>query len=187
MKIGLLGGSFNPPHNGHRHLAQCAFAALELDKIYVVPTYITPGKKSSLEVSPEDRLAMTRLAFEDLPFCQVLPLEIQRQEISYTIDTVKALKTPGDQLIILISQDRMLDLAGWKDIDLILQEASFAVMARSKEPKGFTSSAIPVTWIQAPYLEISSTLIRDKLQRRQNCREWLPAKVLDYIKSHELY
>ena len=93
MKIGVYGGSFNPPHLGHVRAAQACKQALGLDRVLVIPASIPPHKQlTSSSASPEERLALTRLAFENLPGFEVLDLEIRREGKSYTVDTIRELK-----------------------------------------------------------------------------------------------
>ena len=116
MKIGVYGGSFNPPHLGHVRAAQACKRALGLEWVLVIPASIPPHKQlTSGSASPEERLALTRLAFEKLPGFEVLDLEIRREGKSYTVDTIRALKEqyPHDELFLMMGTDMFLSFQDW--------------------------------------------------------------------------
>lgn len=132
-RIGVYGGSFNPPHIGHVAAAREAIDALSLDWLLVIPTYQAPHKQA-LEGAPdpETRLRLTRLAFEDVPKAEVSDLEILRQGVSYTVDTLELLHEayPEDELILLMGTDMLLSFSGWRMPDRIAKLAQLAVMHR---------------------------------------------------------
>ena len=116
MKIGVYGGSFNPPHLGHVRAAQACKQALGLDRVLVIPASIPPHKQlTSSSASPEERLALTRLAFENLPGFEVLDLEIRREGKSYTVDTIRELKAQyeHDELFLMMGTDMFLSFQDW--------------------------------------------------------------------------
>ena len=116
MKIGVYGGSFNPPHLGHVRAAQACKQALGLDRVLVIPASIPPHKQlTSSSASPEERLALTRLAFENLPGFEVLNLEIRREGKSYTVDTIRELKAQyaHDELFLMMGTDMFLSFQDW--------------------------------------------------------------------------
>ena len=131
-RIGLLGGTFNPPHLGHLKLAELALAALSLDQVRFIPTAAPPHKP---QVGPQGavRLRLLQAALEatGLPFC-VSPLELERGGISYTVDTLEALETrePGQAWIFLMGSDQMPGFSSWKRAERILDLAALAVSPR---------------------------------------------------------
>ena len=134
-KIGIYGGSFNPPHEGHVLAAREAIRLLELDRLLIVPAFLPPHK----ELPPgspdaEGRLALCRLAFSSVPGAEVCDLEIRRQGISYTVDTLKSLhaRYPGDELVLLMGTDMLRSFRNWYCPDQIARLATLAVMYRTQ-------------------------------------------------------
>ncbi len=127
-RIGLFGGSFDPPHKGHRYVVDTCLSELKLDTIYLIPTYQTPLKKQS-EALPENRLKMTRQVFKDLPQIEVLDIEIKKNKLSYTIDTLNELDLSGEVFLIL-GQDLFLEFCSWKDFQQILKKTNIVVFMR---------------------------------------------------------
>lgn len=171
MRIGLFGGSFDPVHMGHENLVRALIKKLSLDKVFVMPAFVSPFKvKTPPKASPEDRLAMLRLAFEGDEKVTVLTDEIDRQEVSYTIDTVRRLvkKFPQDKFFLLLTEEAISTFPLWKEFKEIQLLAQVV----------FVGSA------EIPWIPISSTEIREDLEKR---KKFLSAKVLDYIGRHQLY
>ncbi len=139
MRIGIFGGTFNPPHRGHRHIAedfrlQMEAAGLPLDKVLVIPTFVPPHKDAPDLASGEDRLAMCRLCFEEGIF-EVSDLEIAKGETSYTWKTLELLKEqyPDAELYFLMGDDMLLYLPNWKYPERILETATLVSSIRSEE------------------------------------------------------
>jgi nicotinate-nucleotide adenylyltransferase len=132
MKIGILGGTFNPIHLGHLHLALEVLSRLSLDQILLVPTGIPPHKLDEKLASPEDRFEMVRLAILGHPQLKASNIEIVRGNRSYTIDTVKALKesSPETRFYFIIGLDAFLELESWKEPELLLKLVHFVVVSR---------------------------------------------------------
>lgn len=132
MKIGILGGTFNPIHLGHLHLAIELHARLSLDEILLIPTGIPPHKTDEKLASPSDRLEMVRLAIAGYPFLKVSDIEIRRSTPSYSIDTVRALKkeSPGGQFYFIIGLDAFLEIESWRESDTLLKILHFVVVSR---------------------------------------------------------
>ncbi len=171
---GFLGGSFDPIHFGHLNLAISLKEAAGLEKVIICPAWVSPFKEGKKMTSPEHRLNMCRLAFEDLEGFEVLDYEIKKGGPSYTIDTIKYLNRP---LRLLLGDDQMEDFSRWKEADLLKKLAPPLIGSRHKK-----SGEPPI-----PIMEISSTLIRDRLGKGLPCTHLVPHKVLDYIFKNDLY
>ena len=134
QRIGLFGGSFNPIHNGHLHLAQTARESLGLDQVVLIPANVSPFKQQNPDMaSGADRLAMCRLAAETLPFCTVDGCELERAGVSYTVDTVRLFRNryPEAELVLLVGSDMFLSFERWKSWQQILQQVTLCTAARS--------------------------------------------------------
>ena len=197
-RIGIYGGTFNPPHIGHIRAAQHAVQALGLDELLLIPDRIAPHKViPSGTANPQQRLEMVRLAAKDLDKAKVLDLELKREGPSYTYQTIEELKQqyPQDELILLMGTDMFLSFMTWKNPEIILSHAALGVfyrgdrgevaqinLAKSKmEADGHT-----VYLVENPVVDISSTDLRRMLAL--HCAgPFLPDGVADYIRRHGLY
>jgi nicotinate-nucleotide adenylyltransferase len=188
-KLGLFGGTFDPIHFGHLNLALELLEKEGLDEVLFCPARTSPFKKTHPPLaSPEDRLAMVKLAIEGISAFRLSTLELARSGPSYTIDTLRALRAPDVQLYLLLSSDALEDFHLWKEADEILELSRPLIGART----GFLSpqkipEALQKGIISTRALDISSTEVRDRLKKRLYCGHLLPAKVLDYIQKHHLY
>lgn len=195
-KIGILGGSFDPIHKGHLHLANEMMRAHHLDEVWFVPAQINPLKIDSKPRSVENRIEMVRLAIEGNPSFKVLDIEAKRQGPSYTIDTLKELKQqfPSNQFYLLIGEDAIATLPEWKQINDVIKLSTLIIGAR-KHPKSQTSlenfrevqQAVERGFTPMELNDISSTEIRNRLKNNLDCREFLPTEVFDYIQQNMLY
>lgn len=186
MKIGILGGSFDPPHFGHLLLARQTREIVGLDEVWLMPYF---AHNWDTTVSPaHDRLAMARLIEE--PEIKASDEEIRQQTKSYTIDTVRRLKAKHlHQFYWIVGSDVVGEFNRWKDHDVLTREVQFLVFPRHGHP---VSSALPqgFTLVSSPDLvtsNISSTIIRKRLQRGHSVIGLIPERVLAYIKEHKLY
>lgn len=201
-KIGLLGGSFDPPHLGHLIVAEQCLTQLKLDFIFFVPAYRAPHKtkENTHRCSVEHRLEMVRLAIEDNPHFKLDLCEIQRQGISYTYDTICFLQKehPESQFFFLIGADSLKDLPQWYRIEELLQKVIFVTVNRETTSKKKILQEIDVFSLEQqaqllqycltiPTIGISSTHIRASIQQGQSVRYLIPARVEDYIIRHRLY
>ena len=204
MKIGIYGGTFNPPHLGHITAAKAVFELLGLDRLLLIPAGIPPHKAMPEgSASAEQRLEMTRLAGEQLGLgskVQVLDLELKREGRSYTADTLAVLKEqyPEDELWLLMGTDMFLTLQAWKDPEKILGLAGIAAFGRTEEDTEELFSVqreyLCKTYPQARIftltipgvVDISSTELREKLAKGEGSRFLAPA-VYGYILREGLY
>ena len=117
MRTGVFGGTFNPVHNGHIHLARTYFDALRLDRMLVIPTCLPPHKPGEQLADGADRLAMCRLAFDGLPGFEASDIELRRGQKSYTVDTLEQLakEYPDDGFYLIMGSDMFLTLTGWRE------------------------------------------------------------------------
>jgi nicotinate-nucleotide adenylyltransferase len=190
-RLGIFGGTFNPPHVAHLIGAQLALEQLALDRLLFIPTNIPPHKSDHDIAEPEHRLAMTRLAVNDNPLFDVSDIEIRREGKSYTIDTIRELRRQygSANLYLLIGLDMLAIFDSWKDHDAILQETTIVVMLRP----GNRIEEIPetlrtrVTLLEMPQLDISSTAIRKRVAAGLPVRYYVPDDVGAYIARHSLY
>ncbi len=198
QRIGIYGGTFNPPHVGHIQAAKQAVAALGLTKLLVIPDHTAPHKViPSGSPTPAQRLEMLRLAVDGSPELEVSDIELNREGVSYTYETVLALKAqyPEAELVLLMGTDMFLSFHTWRNPDIITANASLGVFYRGEKGEAAAIAAkkaemeqqnIRVYLVKNPVIQISSTQMRRLLAFR--CAgEFLPGGVLDYIREHRLY
>lgn len=194
-KIALFGGSFDPIHFGHLNLAIEILEKAKLDEIIFCPAYISPYKVATpSKASAMERLDMVNLAIDGIEKFSSTDEEIKRNEVSYTIDTLRSFSKKFEgkaDLFLIIDQDLIEKFSGWKECNKIFDYATVIIGCRSTFSEKSLPSCLSIASnkkiIITPQLEISSTLIRDRLARRSYCGHLVPAKVLDYIYKHGLY
>ena len=189
MKIGILGGTFDPVHIGHLILAQECWHKLALDKVVFVPAGISPFKQEDESASSPDRLNMLRLALEGDDRFAISTYEIDKEGVSYTIDTIRALQEEyGDtaELFFLTGSDSAEGMTMWKDIDEILDLATFVIATR---PGWGERSAYEdrVKRVLIPSVEVSSSDIRDRVRKRMPIDYLVPREAVRYIRNKGLY
>jgi nicotinate-nucleotide adenylyltransferase len=186
LVIGILGGTFDPPHIAHLALAQAAYEQLGLDEILFVPAGI-PWQKSGYEVTPAiHRMAMTRLAASTAPYFVVDDREVVRSGPTYTIDTVEEL---GQDCVLLVGADALRGVPLWNRADELVDLVSFGVVDRPGVSRGDIDESVlrRCTWIDMPRIDISSTDIRSHAAAGHSARFLVPASVADYIETNSLY
>lgn len=192
MKLGIIGGTFDPPHIAHLIGAKRALEQLGLDVVIFVPNNIPPHKPPPV-ASQEDRLAMLRLAVKGEEGFEVSDYEIRKGGVSYTVETVEHFFGLGHDIFLLVGEDSLRQIHTWKDHERILQMAVIAWFPRIKRDKGITDESASEkilrnsVRIDSEILEISSTKIRDHIKRGISVRWLVPDDVLDYIKKRGLY
>lgn len=195
-RLGVLGGTFDPPHIGHLILAEEARWRLALDSVLWVPAG-DPWRKEGRRITPAaDRVAMTRLAVEGDPYFQVSEVEVQREGASYTVETLALLHEdqPEAELFFLLGEDALHDLPNWRDPPGIARLAWLAVAPREwseKETATLERLAPGITnrivHIEMPGIDISATDLRRRVAAGESIRYLVPAKVAAYIHDHGLY
>ena len=133
-RIGIYGGTFSPPHNGHIKAAKAFMEQMWLDILYVIPTFVPPHKEMECAVSAEHRLEMCRLAFSDMEGVYVSDLEIRRGGTSYTVDTLKELSGEDRRLFLLCGTDMILTLGSWRSPKEIFELSYPVYIRREKDP-----------------------------------------------------
>ena len=196
-RLGIFGGSFDPPHQAHIMLAARAIEQLHLDRLLVIPTGDAWHKTRNLTLAPH-RLAMTRLAFTELPKVSVDSREIDRHGPTYTVDTLEevAQDFPNAKLFLCIGGDQAKAFTTWHRWQDILHRATLAVAFRP-EDKNAVHAIDHAQWhnglptgairLEMPSLTISATDIRLQLAQSDTCPSALPAGVCEYIQQHSLY
>ncbi len=210
-KIGLLGGTFDPVHNGHLHLAEQAQRFFNLDKVVFVPAYRSPHKLALEPVSCEHRLAMLTRALEGLPRFSMDKIEINKNEVSYTIETLKELQSnhPDWNIFLILGADAFQAIDTWKQCSQLLDYCNILVGTRPgaelqvsdsvKNKLILSASATDVkvfknlekgtgvTFFQISPLDISSKNIRQRIYREEEVKNLLPPSVDHYIMQYRLY
>ena len=192
MKIAILGGTFDPPHLGHLILADTVIRELNYDKVLFIPSKIPPHKNISGEVSNEDRLNMLKLSIEDDKRFSFDDYELKSEGISYTIKTLNYLYENYDidgKIVLIIGADLIKDFHRWKEPEKISELANIVAVNREEsgnlDKKNIEKYNIKI--IIAPRIDISSTLIRERIKKNKAFRYFLNDKVYNYIISNKLY
>ncbi len=187
MRIGILGGAFNPVHNGHLAIADLAYKELKLDRLFFVPSNFSVYKNNSLLLSQKHRLNMLELALKNTPY-EILTCEFERGGNSYTYDTVEYIYSHFDcagGVYIIIGDDHLSKLHTWKNIEDMLLMADFVVFRRDKNV--FERDDIDYMRLENDFIPISSTDVRNKILLDSDISHLIPQKVLEYIKENKLY
>ncbi len=190
MKIGVFGGTFNPVHSGHINLAQNFKEKLKLDKLIVIPTGKPPHKDADADTSSEDRLNMCRLAFENI--AEVSDMEIRREGKSYTVLTLEELKNkyPNDEIYFLVGSDMLLSFKRWYRWKDILKMCTLCATDRSNTETCRDADEellSKIIFCDFPKTVISSSEIREKLEKGEDVSPFLLESVQKYIKEKGLY
>ena len=191
VKIGFLGGSFDPVHFGHLLAAQDAYEQYHLDRLIFVPAAQAPLKPNDAQSSAEDRLAMLRLATEWDRRFEVSDIELRRGGVSYTVDSARHFRGryPDDQLFWIIGGDQLPKLHLWKNVAELAQLVEFIFLERP----GFPVKAKPdipglrLHRCDGHLLAISSTELRERTRRGLSLDYFVPHKAIIQIKEHSLY
>lgn len=194
MRIGVYGGTFDPPHLGHLGLAQAAVQALELDELIFIPANRNPAKRYKKQASGRDRLRMVSLMTSGQPKMAVSDLEIARGGTSYAVETLDELSylRPADYWFLL-GGDALRGIETWKKPEKLLRLCRLGVAVRAPETWEDIVSRIRPEFrerldpVPMTPVEISSTEIRDRLESGLSVKPWLDPAVLKYIRENHLY
>ncbi|MBT1345066.1 nicotinate-nucleotide adenylyltransferase [Mycoplasma bovis] len=184
MRIGLFGGSFNPVHNGHIKIAEYAYKTMNLDKIYFIPTAISPFKKKNTVAPDNDRINMLNIALENFNGnSEVSLFEIKRGGVSYTFETIRYFKNkfPNDELFFIIGSDLVPKFHKWEFVDEMTQKCQFVVYKRNKNINKINAKKYGLKIMNNPIFSESSTKVR---QGELNLTD---PKVNKYIGNNFLY
>ncbi len=195
MRIGIMGGTFDPIHNAHLFLAEEARVSYSLERVLFVPNGNPPHKEGELLTSAEHRFAMTEIAIAGNPYFFASRLELDRAGIVYTYDTLRLLQEeyPSAKIYYLTGIDTVLEMLTWHRPQEVLKMAQFIAATRP----GFDSSQIAerlpesfekrISLLPTTELNISSTEIRARVRKGKPIRYLTPERVVDYIEAHRLY
>jgi nicotinate-nucleotide adenylyltransferase len=198
VRVGILGGTFDPPHVGHLIAAADAIDALTLDRVVLVPARAQPLKWQAVAATPDQRLMMTRLAAGDDPRFTVDPIEIDRAGLSFTVDTLAewARRAPEDERFLLMGADVVRSLAQWRDPLSVMRLAELVVWHRGEFAPGQTADWLPRDAagrvpahrvLEARQVDVSSTEVRARVGAGRSIRGFVPDAVRDYIQQMGLY
>ena len=199
-RLGLMGGTFDPIHQGHLVLAEAARCTFQLDQVVFIPSGHPPHKRDHAVTSGPDRCRMTELAIAANPYFALSRVEVEREGYSYAIDTVRYFLKglpKGGQLFFITGADAILDVLTWKDAEQLFEACTFLAAARPGfGGEGFweqlakrlsPAQLAKVEVLEAPALDISSTEIRRRLAEGRSVRYLLPDAVAKYIYENGLY
>jgi len=192
--IGVLGGTFNPPHRGHLALASRARAELGLERVLLMPAYSAPHKGEDEDPGPERRLEMCRLAVDGEAGLEACALEIERGGPSYTVDTLRAIKRsdPEAELTFIVGADMARTLPAWREPRALVELAGLAVAEREDAGRGEVLRALAplgarVRFLGMGMLEVSSSQVRELVEAGDSIEGLVAPAVAEYIAAHGLY
>lgn len=197
-KVGIMGGTFNPIHNGHLFLAEHAYQQAGLNYILFMPTMNPPHKSDMSIVSAEHRINMVREAIKDNLHFIISDIELKRPGITYTSDTLKALKEdePDTEYYFIVGGDSLMMMADWMDPQTVFNLSTIIAGGREQcsqeqleEQVSYLENAYKgkIILLDMPLIEISSEKIRDRVANGKSIRYYAPDEVVSYIKEHNLY
>ncbi len=191
-RVGLFGGAFDPPHNGHVALADAAIDHFDLERLVVVPTGQPPHKK--VETDPWTRSMLASAAFDGRPKVEVSAYELDREGPSYTVDTVRWAASLWEDVIFLVGADEFADFLSWKDPNGVLRVARHGVATRPGYPRERLDAVLArleeperVELFSIPEVPISSTDVRARVRRGEPIDHLVPARVVRAIRELNLY
>lgn len=214
MRLGLLGGTFNPIHQGHVRGAQAVLQTFELDKVYFIPAFIPPHKSSQEIASPEHRLQMVELAVEPFPDFVPSSVEIEAGGKSYSINTLEKFQQmfPGSKVYFIVGVDAFLEIDTWKDYERLLEKCNFIVISRPRYDLNHAKNVLHgrfrrkiidtgrylklnqngkekfnIILFIFEGLDVSSTEVRAKVKKGKSIKGLVPERVETYIKKNNLY
>jgi nicotinate-nucleotide adenylyltransferase len=196
VQVGILGGTFNPPHLGHLVCGQEAYLQLQLDRVMFMPARIPPHKPVEHEPGVAHRLELCRLAVQGDERFTVSDLELSRPGPSYTVDTLDELNSsePNNELFLIVGGDVAAGLPQWREPERVLALATLAVARRRGTAWASVESALRglrggerARFFRMPQIGVSSTIVRERVRAKQPIRYIVPDQVAEYIARHRLY
>jgi nicotinate-nucleotide adenylyltransferase len=197
-KIGIMGGTFNPIHNGHLILAENAFHQYHLDKIYFMPAGVPPHKRKSKIISGEIRCSMVEMAIANNPAFDMLDIEVSSSDTSYTYKTLEQLKNifPNTEIYFIMGADSLFDFPCWRNPKRISELCRLLVAVRDDlDMTKLTQMAnqlkndfhTEVELLNTPNISISSRNIRERIRKHDTIRYLVPEEIREYIIANHLY
>lgn len=206
MRLGIFGGTFDPPHVGHLLAASDAVEYLRLDRLVFIPAAVQPLKAARATAAGEDRMAMVRLTVGDDARLGADPVELEREGLSYTVDTLRdfARRFPSDERFFLVGADVLSSFAQWRDPHIVLELATLAVVTRrpdTGDAEGVAARLVGgggaaaldqalarrATVVPTRRVDVSSTEIRDRVRQGRSIHGFVTDGVAEYIGAHGLY
>jgi nicotinate-nucleotide adenylyltransferase len=195
MRIGVLGGTFDPIHNAHLFVAEDARVRLGLDTVLVVPNGVPPHKKEYAVTAAEHRLRMVELAVNGSAHLRAEPMEVQREGPSYTADTLRALRDehPGDEIVFITGADAVAEIGTWHEPEQVVRLCRLVAVSRPGLGLDHMKDLVPAGLLPfievhtAPEIGISATMIRQRVRDGLPIRYLTPDPVVRYINEHDLY
>ena len=192
-----MGGTFNPIHNGHLLLGEMAYEQFDLDKVLIMPAKNPYYKTISSNILEEDRVEMIRRAIADNPHFQFSDIELQREGMTYTVDTLEILtkKYPDVEFYFIMGADSLYHMETWRDCERILKLSKIVAASRDDSYSAIDAQIeyindkydAEVLRLNSPNLEISSSYLRKQMKLGRSCRYLLPDSVREYIMERKLY
>lgn len=188
MRIGVFGGTFDPPHHGHLIVAADVHAALALDRVLLVPAAVPPHKRETVKAPAGTRLEMVRAAVAGDPRFEVDDLELRRPGPSYTVDTLRTLRDrlPGVELFFMVGADNLRELATWHEPEEIVRLARLVAVPRGCDDVD-TDAPFPVLSVPVTRVGISATDVRRRVAAGQSIRYLVPDAVREIVAREGLY
>jgi nicotinate-nucleotide adenylyltransferase len=196
MRLGIFGGSFDPPHVGHLLAAEDAYEQLSLDRLVLVPAATQPLKVGRASATAEQRLAMARLLVDRDPRFEVSTVEVERAGVSFTVDTLTHYSEihPAAERFLLLGADALATFAQWREPDRIQQLAQLAILERRDGEEDVQTSVLPagidaaaIVRLHTRRVDVSSTEIRERVRLGKPIRGFVTDSVAAYIARHGLY
>jgi nicotinate-nucleotide adenylyltransferase len=196
VRVGVLGGTFNPPHLAHLVCAQEAYLQLSLERVLLIPARVPPHKPVDEEPGIEHRLEMCRLAIAGDERFAVSDIEARREGPSYTVDTIEELheNQSESEFFLIVGGDVALGLAGWREPERVMTLATLAVAERPGTTRAAVEDVLRqlpggerALFFDMPAIEISSTMLRERARVGEPTRYLVPDAVRSYIDRHQLY
>lgn len=187
IRVGLLGGTFDPIHRGHLAIAAAARLQLKLDRVILVPSGAPPHKET-VSAPPRDRLRMAEIACREQEGLEASPAEVQRPGRSYTVATLEEFhrQWPGARFYFILGEDALADVGSWFRSQRVLELAEVVVAPRPHSP-GTEDMTVSCTWLDMDADSVSSREIREDIRAARPFEDRVPASVAEYIRDHRLY
>jgi nicotinate-nucleotide adenylyltransferase len=189
VRLGIFGGSFDPPHVGHLLAAVDAIEALALDRLILVPARVQPLKVGRAEAAGPQRLEMVRLLVLGIPALEVDAVELERDGLSFTVDTLTTFagRYPAAERFLLVGADVLSTFRKWREPERVVQLATLAVLQRNDEAPDLSSIPGRAVVLPTRRIDVSWTEIRERVAAGKSIRGFVPDAVAAYIEAERLY